>query len=74
MTQAILGYLPGYAFDGRRVISTGAALPPTQHISAETGELMYYVRPLFEGGANIGMFVKHSGVLKSLQITKDEEP
>lgn len=74
MTQAILGYLPGYAFDGRRIISTGIALPPTQHINPETGELMYYVRPLFESGPSIGMFVKHNGVVRSLKRTKDEEP
>jgi hypothetical protein len=73
MTQAILRYLPGYAFDGRKVVSTGIAIPPTQHISRQTGELMYYVRPLFENGPCIGMFVKHSGIVKSLKHTKGEE-
>ena len=67
MKQAILGYLPGYAFDGYRVISTGVALPPTQHINRETGELMYYVRPLFGEGPLIGLFVRHQGVLDSLR-------
>jgi hypothetical protein len=74
MTQAILGYLPGYAFDGHRIISTGIALPPTQHIDPATGELMYYVRPLFESGPSIGMFIKHGGVVRSLNTTKDEKP
>ncbi len=74
MTQAVIDYLPGYMFDGRRLMSTGVALPPTQHINRETGELMYYVRPLFEHGANVGMFVKHLGIVKSLTKTKNEEP
>jgi hypothetical protein len=74
MTQAILDYLPGYMFDGRRLVSTGAALPPTQHINEETGELTYYVRPLFEDGATVGMFVRHLGVVNSLTQTKNEEP
>jgi hypothetical protein len=74
MTQAILNYLPGYFFDGHRLVSTGAALPPTQHINKETGQLMYYVRPLFCDGANVGMFVRHQGIVDSLTKTKNEEP
>ena len=65
--QAILDYLPGYMFDGHRVISTGVALPATQHIHRQTGELMYYVRPLFDGSVKVGMFVRHNGVLDSLE-------
>lgn len=72
MTQAILNYLPGYMFDGHRVVSTGVAISPTQHINKETGELTYYVRPLFQYGPSIGMFVKHSGILRSLAKTKGE--
>lgn len=64
--QCILPYLPGYMFDGHRLISTGAAIPPTQHISQKTGELMYYVRPMFEHGPTVGMFVRHNGILESL--------
>lgn len=67
MRQQILGYLPGYFFDGSRLVSTGVAIPPTQHIDQKTGELMYYVRPLFDGQAKIGMFVRHQGVLDSLR-------
>jgi hypothetical protein len=66
MTQAVIEYLPGYMFDGYRLVSTGAAIPPTQHINKENGELMYYIRPLFEDGANIGMFVRHNGIVESL--------
>ena len=72
MKQAVLKYLPGYMFDGRRLVSTGAALEPTQHINRDTGELMYYVRPLFEGTASIGMFVRHQGIVASLDRTKGE--
>lgn len=70
MKQAVLDYLPGYMFDGHRLVSTGAALPPTQHINRETGEVMYYVRPLYDTGFNIGMFVRHKGIVDSLKTTK----
>jgi predicted rRNA methylase YqxC with S4 and FtsJ domains len=73
MTQAVIDYLPGYMFNGRSLVSTGVALPPTQHINKETGQLVYYVRPLFEHGANVGMFVKHQGIVDSLTKTKNEE-
>jgi hypothetical protein len=66
MKQAILGYLPGYMFAGNRLVSTGMALPPTQHIHPETGELVYYVRPLFDGPVQVGMFVRHNGIVESL--------
>jgi hypothetical protein len=64
--QVVLGYLPGYFFNGTRLESTGAAIPPTQHINTKTGEIMYYVRPLFDGQARVGMFVRHQGILDSL--------
>ena len=35
---------------------------------------MYYVRPLFCDGANVGMFVRHQGIVDSLTKTKNEEP
>lgn len=70
MTQAILDFLPGYMFANGRLLSTGAALPPTQHINPETGELMYYVRPMFDFGANIGLFVRHQGIIEALKTTK----
>jgi hypothetical protein len=62
-TQAILPFLPGYMFDGTTMLSTGIALPPTQHIHPETGEVIYYVRPVFENGSNIGMFIRRQGVV-----------
>lgn len=65
--QAILTYLPGYMFDGYRVVSTGIALEPTQFIHQETGELMYYVRPLFDHGKPIGMYIRHKGVVESVK-------
>lgn len=62
--QSILPFLPGYMFDGDRLVSTGLALNPTQHIHPETGELIYYVRPVFEhGGAYVGMYIRHKGIL-----------
>lgn len=66
--QSVLYFLPGYMFDGDRLISTGAALAPTQHIHPETGELVYYVRPIWEhGGACIGMYIRHKGILDYLK-------
>jgi len=61
--QSILPFLPGYFFDGSKVRSTGAALPPTQHIHPDTGEVIYYVRPIFDHGSNVGLFVRHRGIL-----------
>lgn len=63
MRQSILPFLPGYFFDGRKVLSTGAALPPTQHVHPETGEVIYYVRPMFDYGSNVGLFVRHKGIV-----------
>jgi hypothetical protein len=66
--QYILPFLPGYMFDGDRLISTGTALPPTQHIHPETGELVYYVRPIFKyGGAYVGMYIRHRGIIDWIQ-------
>lgn len=65
--QAVLSYLPGYFFDGNTLRSTGVAIPPTQHVNPKTGEVTYYVRPLFDGQAKIGMFVRHEGIKKSLE-------
>jgi hypothetical protein len=63
MKQAILDILPGYMFDGRRLLSTGVAIPPTQHIDKKTGEVMYYVRPIYEFGPSVGMFIRHEGIV-----------
>lgn len=67
MKQKILPWLPGYMFDGKRVVSTGVALPPTQHVNPKNGEIMYYVRPLFVMGANVGMFIRHQGIVDWLK-------
>lgn len=73
MKQAVLHYLPGYMFDGYRVVSTGVAVSPTQFIDQNTGELMYYVRPAFDSGISIGMFIRHRGVVESIRKTKGED-
>jgi hypothetical protein len=67
MKHAVLGFLPGYYFNGHQVVSTGAALPPTQHVDSRTGEIMFYVRPLFDFGPSVGMFVRLQGILDYLQ-------
>lgn len=66
LPQVVLPFLPGYMFDGRRVVSTGAALPATQHISKETGEVFYYVRPFFCDRENVGLYVTHEGVVRAI--------
>jgi hypothetical protein len=63
MKQVILDILPGYMFDGNRLLSTGAAIPPSQHINKKTGEVVYYVRPVFEYGQSVGMFIRHKGIV-----------
>lgn len=69
--QSILPFLPGYMFDGDRLVSTGLAITPTQHIHPETGELIYYVRPIFEyGGAYVGMYIRHNGIIDYLEGNK----
>lgn len=68
--QVILSWLPGYMWDGHRLKSTGAALPPTQHMSQETGEIMYYVRPIFTHGATVGLFLRHKGVAEAIDSGK----
>lgn len=70
--QIVLPFLPGYMFDGSRVVSTGVALPASQHIHPETGELIYYVRPIFSlGGPHVGMYIKHQGVLNWIKTKKE---
>ena len=62
--QTIIPFLPGYMFNGYTLESTGAAIAPTQHINKETGELMYYVRPVFKyGGTFVGLYVRHNGIV-----------
>lgn len=63
MKQCILPFLPGYMFDGKSIKSTGVAIPPTQHINPANGEIIYYLRPMFDNGSNIGMFIRHKGVV-----------
>jgi hypothetical protein len=70
--QVILPFLPGYMFNGRTVLSTGVAIPPTQFIDQNTGETIYYVRPIFEcGGVFVGMYIKHSGIVNWINSSQD---
>ena len=62
----VLGFLPGYYWTGETLKSTGAALPPTQHIDPGTGEVVFYVRPFFVDGPTVGVFVKRSGIIKAI--------
>ena len=64
--QAILSWLPGYIYVGGTLRATGGAIPPTFHLRKD-GEVMAYVRPLFEDGSNIGLFLKMSGVKAAVE-------
>lgn len=66
MVQAVLSWLPGYFFDGHRLRSTGNAVPPTMHVNPENGEVRYYCRPIFTCGANVGMYVRHQGIVDAI--------
>jgi hypothetical protein len=66
--QIILDFLPGYYWDGFTVKSTGAALPPTQHISPKNGELQYYVKPI---GWGHSAYIRHKGLLEYIQSVTD---
>jgi hypothetical protein len=62
----VLGFLPGYYWTGSTLKSTGAALPPTQHMDPETGEVVFYVRPFFDCGPTVGLFIKRSGLMRAI--------
>jgi len=68
--QVVLSWLPGYLWDGQRLKSTGAALPPTQHINPENGEVRYYCRPLFEDGYTVGLYIRHKGLVEAIAAGK----
>jgi hypothetical protein len=67
MKQVILYFLPGYYWDGRRVLSTGVALSPTQHINKKNGEVMYYVKPV---GWPHSLYIRHQGILDYVETLK----
>lgn len=73
MKQAILDILPGYMFDGKRLVSTGIAIPPTQHVNKKTGEVYYYVRPMLEYGPSVGMYIRHNGIIDYITSKEDEQ-
>ena len=62
----ILGFLPGYYWDGSQLKSTGAALSPTPHLDPTTGEIVYYVRPFFVDGPTVGLYVRHNGIKRAI--------
>lgn len=62
----ILGFLPGYMWADNQLKSTGAALPPTQHLDPTTGEIVYYVKPFFSEGPTVGLYIKHSGIARAI--------
>ena len=37
------------------------------HFNQETGELTYYVRPIFTYGATVGLFLRHKGVVEAIE-------
>ncbi len=64
--QAVLSWLPGYMYVQGTLRTTGGAIPPTMHIR-EDGELMVYVKPIFEDGPKIGLFLKMSGIKAAVE-------
>jgi len=72
--QAIIPFLPGYMFNGVTLESTGLAIPPTQHIHPLTGDVVYYVKPIFEvGGAYVGLYVRHKGIVEWVKGQFEDE-
>ena len=67
MTQVVLSYLPGYMWSQGTLQSTGVALPPTQHMCKETGDVKYYVRPVFTHGATVGLFISRQGLIQAIE-------
>jgi len=65
--QAVLSWLPGYMFDGNNLVSTGSAIPPTQHVSEKNGEIMYYCRPIFSCGPTVGLYVRKKGIIDAIE-------
>lgn len=48
-------------------MSTGAAIPPTQHINPENGEIRYYCRPIFRDGPTVGLYVRKKGIQEAVE-------
>ena len=59
--QVLLSWLPGYSWNYGTLSTTGAAVPPTMHLT-DKGETVLYVRPIFEHGPTVGLFLKKSGI------------
>jgi len=36
------------------------------HVNPENGEVRYYCRPIFTCGANVGMYVRHQGIVDAI--------
>lgn len=65
--QVVLPFLPGYMWVHGTLRSTGAAIPPTQHMDPETGDVKFYVRPVFSHGPTVGLFVSRQGILNAIE-------
>lgn len=63
MSQVILTFLPGYMWNGDTLVSTGVALPPTQHVNPRTGEVCFYVRPV---SWVCGAYIRRQGIIEYL--------
>lgn len=61
--QVILDFLPGYMWSFGNLKSTGASLPPTQHVNPKTGEPCYYVKPV---GWVCGAYIRRQGIIDYL--------
>lgn len=48
-------------------MSTGSAIPPTQHMDPDTGEVYFYVRPYFIHGPTVGLYIKKSGIIRAIK-------
>ena len=66
MSCQILGFLPGYMFCNGQLKSTGAAIAPSQHVCTKTGEVIYYVRPMFDHGPTVGLYVRRQGIIEAV--------
>lgn len=67
MPKQILSFLPGYCWDGSNLRSTGLAMEPSQHVDQQTGEVIYYCKPLFAFNSKIGLYIKRSGLKRAIE-------
>lgn len=66
-TQCVLSWLPGYMWSNGTLMSTGGTVPPTMHLDKQTGEIKYYVRPVFADGSGTGLFLRKTGIEAAIE-------